>query len=132
VAKHRKILLVDDSPTIRSLLKVYLIGAFAEFAEAPDGVAGLAALRDESFDAAVVDVRMAPIDGIEFVELVRATDRTRELPVILLTSDNEQGLRTRGLAAGADAFVNKPIGAKELLEALELAMARHPRSGSHP
>ncbi|MGC4120794.1 MAG: response regulator [Myxococcales bacterium] len=121
---RRRILLVDDSPTIRSILKVYLLDADVEFTEAADGVAALAALEGGGFDAVVADVRMTPIDGLELVQHIRSRERTRNLPVILLTGDLEQGLRRKGLEAGADAFVHKPVSGKLLREALEMAVAR--------
>lgn len=129
------VLLVDDSPSIRSILKIYLLPLNLEFVDAEDGVRALQLLRLMKIDLVVADVKMAPIDGITFVEKVRRSDREelRRLPVVLLTGETAEGLRERGLAAGADAFIHKPIDPKSLLSCLkQLLERRAPETSSSP
>lgn len=126
----RTILLVDDNRTIRSVLTVYLLGLGAEFAEAADGAAALSLLQSRPFDLVISDVHMTPMDGITFVKEVRASPGGREVPIVLMTTDLDDELCRRGLAAGADAFVRKPIGPKPLMHAVEEAMAHRMRASS--
>jgi CheY-like chemotaxis protein len=124
------ILLVDDSGTIRSLLKVYLASLRADFLDAEDGERALQVLRLVQVDLVIADVRMAPMDGITFVGQIRASkqERVRSLPVILLTGARSEELRRRGLAAGANAFVYKPVDEETLLiqarDLLKLSLTR--------
>jgi len=115
------VLLVDDSPSIRSILKVYLLGLKVEFLDAEDGLRALQLLRLLPVDLAIADVRMAPMDGLTFVEKVRSSEREeiRRLPLILLTGETGEELRERGILAGANAFIHKPIDPKRLLERVQ-------------
>jgi two-component system chemotaxis response regulator CheY len=117
----KRVLLLDDCATIRTILKVYLMNLCADLLEAADALGALELLRKQPVDLVIADVRMAPVDGIAFVERLRAAPlaRLRNLPVILLTGDQDQTLKERGLAAGANAFVHKPISAARLFEAIE-------------
>ncbi|MHB8877549.1 MAG: response regulator [Myxococcaceae bacterium] len=117
----RLILLVDDSPSVRSILRVYLMGAGASFEEAGDGERGLQLARLLPIDLVIADVRMPRMDGVAFTAAVRADEheRVRQLPVILLTGETDPLLRTRSLAAGASDFLHKPVSAKALLAAVE-------------
>jgi two-component system chemotaxis response regulator CheY len=118
------ILLVDDSPSVRSILKVYLMGLRTTFLEAEDGERALRVLRLSPVDLVIADVQMAPMDGITFVRNLRSSSRPqlRDVPVVMLTSDRSEEVRERGLAAGASAFVHKPVDAKTLLRAIEHVM----------
>ena len=109
----QKVLLVDDSSTIRSILKVYLMDRGFEFCEAGDGEEALGLLRRTHFDLLVSDVAMPKRDGISLTQEVRADARpfVRRMPIILLTGEGEQSLQKRGLAAGATAFIMKPVNA---------------------
>ena len=117
----RRILLLDDCATIRAILRVYLMNLGAEIVEAADASTALAILRHRSVDLVIADVRMEPVDGIAFVGEIRRDESAgiRSLPVILLTSDRDETLKERGLAAGASAFVHKPVSPLALMKAIE-------------
>jgi two-component system chemotaxis response regulator CheY len=118
------VLLVDDSPSVRSILKVYLMGLHTTFLEAEDGERALRVLRLSPVDLVIADVQMVPMDGITFVQTLRSSSRPklRDVPVVMLTSDRSAEVRERGLAAGASAFVHKPVDAKTLLRTIEHVM----------
>ncbi|MGC4119888.1 MAG: response regulator [Myxococcales bacterium] len=126
MARLSNILLLDDCETIRTILKVYLMGQVETFRETADAETALQLLELEAFDLVIADVRMEPIDGVAFVRQVRssASARVRGTPVVLLTSDLSLQLRAEGLGAGANAFVHKPITAKELRDTLDMVAAR--------
>lgn len=114
------VLLVDDSPSVRAILQVYLMGLQPKFLEAEDGERALRVLRLSPVDLVIADIQMEPMDGITFVRRLRESVRPqlRSLPVVMLTSDTSEAVRARGLEAGANAFVRKPIDAKTLLQTI--------------
>ena len=117
----KTILLIDDSPTIRSVIKVYLMTRKFEFLDAENGERGLQLVRLLPVDLVIADVKMPVIDGISFLRQVRADTRPqlKNLPIILLTGDKSEELRKEGLGAGATAFLHKPISNTQLCEAVD-------------
>ena len=105
------VLIIDDSPTIRFITKVYLTGMGVEIREASSGRVGLAAIEAGGIDLVVSDLTMADIDGLEFVRQLRAhrDPRHNRIPVIILTMESGPGLRERLLAAGASEHLTKPV-----------------------
>lgn len=115
----KTILLVDDSRTHRSLLKVFLAGHEFEFLEADNGKLALDLLARERVDLAIVDLHMPELDGLALVKRLRASPRQdlRRLKVILLTGDKESAtLVEAAKAAGADDLLRKPVSSAGTLE----------------
>jgi two-component system chemotaxis response regulator CheY len=114
------ILLVDDSPTVRSLVKVFLMGHDFEYLEAGGGEHGLEILRARVPDLVITDLNMPDLDGLSFLRRLRADPRPEvsRLPVILLTSDKTPRVVERALEAGASEFVRKPVTSSDLQGAL--------------
>ena len=110
-ARTRTIMLLDDSPTARSLIKVFLMGRSLEFREFSDGHRALQVARLTRVDLAIVDVNMPLMDGITFVKQLRENERAykRRIPVVLLTGEKDPEVRRQGLMVGADAFLQKPV-----------------------
>ena len=117
----RRILLVDDSATVRSLVKVFLMGHHFEYVEASGGEHAVEILRNIVPDLVIADINMPGIDGLSFVKRLRADVRpeVRALPIILLTADKSQNVHERALEAGASEFVRKPVSSGDLLQAIE-------------
>ena len=114
------ILLVDDSPTVRAIVRTFLMELRPSFLEATDGERALRLIRLSPVDLVIADVRMDPMDGITFVRTLRQDERPRirDVPVVMLTGDRSEEIRKRGLEAGANAFVTKPIDPRTLLETI--------------
>ena len=112
----KTILLIDDSATIRYLLKVYLMGTGMQLLEAEDGQKGLAVLRGSSVDLVIADVQMPVMDGLAFMKELRAAAEAtlRAIPVVLLTMQQGFVERQQGLEAGANAYLTKPVSSDEL------------------
>jgi|SRR5580658_6432962 two-component system, chemotaxis family, chemotaxis protein CheY len=112
----RCILLVDDSATVRSLVKVFLMGHDFEYLEASGGEHALEILRTRTPDLVIADLNMPGLDGLSFLKQLRLDKRpeVRALPIILLTADKSQDVRTRALEAGATEFVRKPVSSSDL------------------
>ena len=115
------ILLVDDSATVRSLVKVFLMGHDFEYIEASGAEHALEILRTRLPAMVIADINMPGLDGLSFLKRLRADARpaVRALPIILLTADKSQDVRTRALEAGASEFVRKPVSSSDLQDAIK-------------
>jgi CheY-like chemotaxis protein len=108
------VLIVDDSQTARSVIKVYLVGQNLEFVEASDGTSGLEAARLRRPDVIVVDLKMPGMDGFSFCRTARTTVKLSKTPIILLTGSKQDEVKQEAFKAGADHFMTKPIDGAEL------------------
>ncbi len=117
---HR-VLIVDDDHRLFELLRDYL-GAHSVVAlHAPDGAAALRHLGSELFDAVLLDVMMPGMDGLETLRRIRQTSR---IPVLMLTARGDETDRVVGLELGADDYLPKPFGPRELLARLRAVLRR--------
>ena len=120
-----KILLVDDSKTSRTLVRVLLMSEPVEFIEAGSADEALGLVDDRGIVLIIADNNMPGMDGITFVETLRKStdDRIRTLPVVLLTADEQPLLRQKALTAGANDFIRKPVKAATLKAAVATWLA---------
>ena len=109
-----KVLLVDDTRTLLSLIQVYLMGWDMEFVEARDGKQGLDQARLHKPSLVISDVRMPGMDGFELCAAIRADKDLHGTPIVLLTSLNNDASRRKGRLVGASAFLTKPVSVDEL------------------
>ncbi|RLE09248.1 response regulator [Candidatus Aerophobetes bacterium] len=112
---RRKILVVDDSATIRTLQGFILESAGFEVQTASNGIEALEKLYKERFDLVVADINMPKMDGLKLIETLRKQEAYRDLPIIIVTTEQEQEDRERGLAAGANVYLVKPTDPKKLV-----------------
>lgn len=120
-----RVLIADDDAYNRRLLRELCEAAGHEVEEAEDGGAALASMqRDPLPDLVVLDLSMPGKDGLEILRELRASERTRHLPVVLVTASGDQGQRALGFEAGADDFVSKPFRVFELQQRLEQLLRR--------
>ena len=106
-AARKRVLVVDDSLTVRELERKLLLGRGYDVAVAVDGMDGWNALRAEHFDLLITDIDMPRMDGIELVTLVRRDSRLQQLPVMVVSYKDREEDRRRGLDAGADYYLAK-------------------------
>ncbi len=115
----KRLLVVDDSVTTRSLEKSILEAAGYEVVTAADGAAGWKLLQEQDVDLVITDIEMPRMDGFELTEAIRRSKRSHELPVILISARSSDRDKARGIEVGADAYIVKStFDQKELLEAL--------------
>ncbi|MFT0625747.1 hybrid sensor histidine kinase/response regulator [Ectopseudomonas guguanensis] len=106
-AVSKRVLVVDDSLTVRELERKLLLSRGYQVAVAVDGMDGWNALRAEPFDLLITDIDMPRMDGIELVTQVRQDPRLRSLPVMVVSYKDREEDRRRGLEAGADYYLAK-------------------------
>jgi two-component system, chemotaxis family, chemotaxis protein CheY len=113
----KTILIVDDSSSLRTLVRMALTRAGYEVLEAGDGQEALHALdRATRVHLVVCDVNMPRMDGISFVTQVKQHPKHRFIPVVMLTTEDEGASRERGRQAGAKAWMVKPFNPPQLLD----------------
>ena len=118
----QSILIVDDEPTARTLLRLILVRAGFKVVEARDGYEALTRLEEATVDLVLLDVMMPGIDGIEVCEKIRADEKTAVIPILLLSAKTDILSVRRGLSAGANKYLKKPISPDILLSHLEEAL----------
>ena len=118
----KTILIVDDSQSMRQLVKMTLTGAGHQVLEACDGRDALSKLTGQKINLIISDVNMPNLDGIGLVKAVKARNEYRFTPIIMLTTESEQSKKAEGQAAGARAWIVKPFLPQNLLAAVEKLM----------
>jgi two-component system chemotaxis response regulator CheY len=118
-----KVLVVEDSPTMRQLIIFALkrIRGF-QIVEANDGVDGLKKLSAQKFDLIVTDINMPIMDGLKLVSMVRNDPHYKETPIIVITTEGASEDRERALALGANEYITKPIQTIKILETVKKLM----------
>ena len=109
------ILVVDDQPQNIELLEAYLVPQGYEIVKAANGEEALGKLSGNQIDLILLDVMMPGMDGFEVTRRVRQDDKNRLLPIILVTALRETEDRVKGIEAGCDDFISKPVDKMELL-----------------
>ena len=114
----KRILIVEDSPTMRALLNSALEGLEVpvKITEASSGFEALRCLPRENFDLIVTDINMPDINGLELVSFVKSNGSYRSIPLIIVSTEGSERDRERGLELGADAYLVKPFEPENLRE----------------
>ena len=123
-----RILIVEDESALREGLVELLTREGHEARSCADGAEAFERCCREPFDLVILDVGLPGLDGIECCSRLRA--RSKDVPVILLTALGDEADKVRGLDAGADDFVTKPFGSRELLARISAVARRSRPSGS--
>lgn len=119
-----KLLVVDDEPSVRKLLKRFFEARGYDVAVAENGLLGWTATRDEGPDLVVSDVAMPEMDGYELVRTIRRNPSTATIPVILLSAHSEANELVAGYESGADDYVTKPVSIDALLARVRALLRR--------
>ncbi|MCM2343370.1 MAG: response regulator [Alphaproteobacteria bacterium] len=126
--ESRKVLVVEDNDFVRMQIVSHLKGAGYETHEAADGDQALSCIEsDSAIGIAVVDVRMDPMGGFEFIKILR--DNESRLPVILVTADDTADLLEQAGKYGVAAVLMKPVQKERLLHTVERSLAASRKSG---
>jgi len=113
-----KVLLIDDSNTIRRSGEIFLKQAGCQVILAEDGFDGLSKVVDHKPDVIFVDVMMPRLDGYQTCALIKSNRECKNIPVIMLTSKDSLFDRARGQLVGSDQYLIKPFSKKSLIDAV--------------
>ena len=112
----KRILVVDDSVTMRQLMKMVLLKHLAcEIVEAQDGLDALGKLKEGAFDLVVTDVNMPRMDGLGLVHAIREALKS-PIPIVIVTTKGGEAERDKGLQLGANAYLTKPINGSQVIK----------------
>ena len=128
--KKPGILVVEDDTDIQQLVSYNLIKAGFNVTCADTGEEALQILAREQIDAMVLDLMLPGKDGNEVCQAVRTLEKTKDLPIIMLTAKSEEDDIVRGLEFGADDYVTKPFSPRVLIARIEAALRRTPEPGA--
>ncbi len=122
----KRILIVEDSPTMRALLNSALEGLEVpvKITEASSGFEALRCLPREPFDLIVTDINMPDINGLELVSFAKSNDAYRSIPLVIVSTEGADRDRERGLELGADAYLVKPFEPETLREIVVNLLSR--------
>lgn len=114
-----RVLAIDDSRTMRNLLRATLSDAGFEVDLAEDGEDGLRHLESFAPDVVITDINMPKMDGFGFIEAARARKTDRRIPILVLTTESAPELKARARDAGASGWIVKPFDEQKLVWAIE-------------
>ncbi|USD64256.1 response regulator [Vibrio sp. SCSIO 43136] len=115
----KTVLIVDDSDSLRQVVSIALSGAGYHVVEACDGQDGLEKLANDRVHLIISDVNMPIMNGIEFVKAVKQIKEYRFVPIIMLTTEQQEYLMEESKKAGAKAWMVKPFKPNQMLEAVK-------------
>lgn len=111
----KTILSVDDSASIRQMVKLTLSGAGYTVVEAGNGIEGLAKARDAAVDMVMTDLNMPGMDGLSFIRELRKLSTYKGVPIIFLTTESDAEKKKEAKSAGATGWITKPFQQDQLL-----------------
>lgn len=117
-AMSKTIMMVDDSPSMRLLLRAALTDLGYAISEAEDGQAALDKFEHEDPDLLITDINMPRLDGFGLIEAVRAKPRLQSLPILVLTTESSDEKKQRARNAGATGWIVKPFNPEKLAAAI--------------
>jgi DNA-binding response OmpR family regulator len=130
----RRVLVVEDEPHIRELVSLHLGLEGMRVTEAADGDQALRLTRSQAFDLCVLDLMLPKIDGLAVCRAMRRDSMNTDTPILMLTAKRDEADKVLGLESGADDYLTKPFGVRELVARVRALLRRPPvsRSGTAP
>lgn len=114
--KKMKIMVIDDSTTIRKSAEIFLKKAGFEVISIEDGFEALACIDEEEPDLVFIDVIMPKIDGLQACQIIKRNSKFRDLPIIFLSSKDSEFDKARGVMMGASDYLTKPFTKEGIVE----------------
>lgn len=109
------VLTVDDSPSVRQLVRIVLEGAGYGVVEAANGQEGLAKARATPPDLVITDLNMPVMNGLDFIRGLRAIPSAMGVPIVFLTTESNDAMKQQAKAAGATGWITKPFKPEQIL-----------------
>jgi len=128
------VLIVEDEPHIRDLVRLHLELEKYECVPCADGDAALKLARTRRFDLIILDLMLPGLDGVTVCRAIRRESENPDVPVLMLTARREESDKVVGLESGADDYLTKPFGVRELVARVRALLRRGPRpiGGAQP
>ena len=123
----RRVLVVEDEPNIRELVAFHLGLEGLQVVEAENGDAALRLVQTEPYDLFVLDLMLPRVDGLTVCRAIRRDSRNGDAPILMLTARRDESDKVLGLESGADDYLTKPFGVRELVARVR-ALLRRPRA----
>ena len=123
-ASHPIVLVVEDESNIRELVALHLRLENVEPVEAADGNAGLDSARHRRFDLIILDLMLPGLDGVTVCRAIRRDSVNADTPILMLTARREESDKVLGLDSGADDYLTKPFGVRELMARVRALLRR--------
>lgn len=117
--EQRKILIVEDEVSLLKLESILLTTRGYKVSAVTDGLKALEEIKNDIPDLVLLDIMIPGIDGFEVCRRIKADPVTANLPVVMLTAKKSSADQTRGVAAGADAYITKPFKSAKIIEVVE-------------
>jgi DNA-binding response OmpR family regulator len=130
--KGQKIVVVEDEEDIRELIEYHLLREGFQVFSASDGERGLAIINREMPALVLLDLMLPGIDGLEICREIRAAEKTKHIPVLMVTAKTEEADVVLGLGLGADDYIQKPFRPRELVARVKSALRRKGFSEEEP
>lgn len=124
----KKILVVDDEENIVELIKMNLEGSGYEIIEAYTGMEAITKTNSDIPDLILLDLMLPDIDGIQLCQMLRLNEETKDIPIIMITAKSEETDKVQGLSMGADDYITKPFGIRELEARIKTVLRRADKS----
>ena len=122
----RKILIVDDEPSIAKILRKQMEVAGFDVTVAVDGLDGLTKAKEGTHELIILDVMLPKMNGMEVCANLKADERLKNIPILMLTAKSQRKDQDEGLQHGANAFLTKPFQLEELLAKANALLAQAP------
>jgi len=117
MAENKRVLIVEDSPAMRQLIRFALNKVQGlEVLEANDGVDGLSKLTGKRFDLLIVDINMPIMDGLKLIDMVRKNEEHKNVPILIITTESAEEDRQRAMALGVNEYLTKPVQSQQIVE----------------
>ncbi len=118
----KRILIVDDSPSVRQLVSSTLLGGGYEVVEAENGEEGLQKFDKRPVDLVITDLNMPKVDGIDLIRELRSRPGQRFLPIIMLTTESQEAKKQEARKAGVSGWLVKPFKAEQILAEVKMVL----------
>jgi two-component system, OmpR family, alkaline phosphatase synthesis response regulator PhoP len=126
LAARSTALVIEDEANIRELVILHLKLENVDAVEAPDGLAGLELARTRSFNLIVLDLMLPGLDGVTLCRAIRRESANVDTPILMLTARRDESDKVLGLDSGADDYLTKPFGVRELMARVRALLRRGP------
>ncbi|NTV10177.1 MAG: response regulator [Zoogloea sp.] len=115
----KTVLTIDDSASIRQMVSFTLKSAGYDVVEAVDGMDGLEKAKTKVFNLVLTDQNMPRMDGLALIKALRAMPQYRSVPILMLTTESSDAMKSQGRAAGATGWLVKPFDPQKLIEVVK-------------